>query len=96
MKHVVMFKLKGSKEERKALALRFLEALMELLALIPELKSMETGLNVNPAEDWDVVLIAGCDKFEDIARYAVHPAHQAALNMIRPYIEMRACVDYEG
>ena len=89
-----MFKLKGSDEERKALVERFSAALLELPAIIPELQSMETGLNVNPAEAWDVVLIAEGASLDDIKAYGAHPAHQAAVDIIRPHIEARACVDY--
>ena len=49
MKHTVMFRLKGTDAERKELAAKFAEALMKLPEIIPGLKSMETGLNVNPA-----------------------------------------------
>ena len=94
MKHVVMFKLKGTEEERRRLAEQFSDALLELPAIIPELQSMETGLNVNPKESWDVVLIAEGASLEDIAAYGAHPAHQAAVDIIRPFIEARACVDF--
>lgn len=96
MKHTVMFRLKGTSEERRRLAQRFAEALMELPALIPELKSMETGLNINPKETFDVILTAGADSLEDIAVYSAHPAHVACVDIIRDCIDCRACVDYPG
>ncbi len=89
-----MFRLKGSAEERKALAGRFAEALMELPALIPELQSMHTGLNVNPKETFDVILTAEALSLEDIAVYSAHPAHQACVDIIRDHIDSRACVDF--
>lgn len=94
MKHTVMFRLKGSEEERRELARKFSEALLALPALIPELKSMETGLNVNPKESFDVILTAEADSLEDIAAYSAHPAHVAAVEIIKAHIDMRACVDY--
>ena len=58
VKHIVCFKLSGSDEERREIALRFKNALMELPSKIDVLKSMEVGINENPSEDWDVVLTA--------------------------------------
>ena len=94
IKHVVTFKFKGSPEERKEVATRFAEALMKLPPEIPQLKSIEVGLNVNPAETWDLVLTATADSLEDVAIYSAHPAHQAAVAIIAPYKLDRACVDY--
>ena len=94
IKHVVTFKFKGSPEERKEVATRFAEALMKLPPVISQLKSIEVGINVNPAETWDLVLTATADSLEDIAIYSAHPAHQAAVAIIAPYKLDRACVDY--
>lgn len=94
IKHVVTFKFKGTKEERKNLATKFAEALIQLPCEIPQLKSIEVGLNINPAEDWDIVLTATAESLEDVAIYSAHPAHQAAVAIIAPFKESRACVDY--
>ena len=95
IKHVVTFKFKGTQEERKEVATKFAEALVQLPDDIPQLKSIEVGLNMNPAESWDLVLTATADSLEDVAIYSAHPAHQAAVAIIAPYKEARACVDYE-
>lgn len=95
IKHVVMFKFKGTPEERKDVATRFMEALIQLPCEIEELKSIDVGINNNPAESWDLVLTATADSMEDIGAYSVHPAHQAAVEIIKPYKEDRACVDYQ-
>ena len=95
IKHVVTFKFKGTQEERKEVATKFAEALVQLPDDIPQLKSIEVGLNMNPAESWDLVLTATADSLEDVAIYSAHPAHQAAVEIIAPYKEARACVDYE-
>lgn len=95
VKHVVMFKFKGSDDQRKDVAQKFMESLIQLPCEIPELKSIEVGLNINPAEKWDMVLTATADSLEDIAVYSAHPAHQAAVAIISPFKEDRACVDYQ-
>lgn len=94
VKHIVTFKLKGTAEERLLAATRFKEALEALPVQIDVLKSIEVGINENPAEQWDIVLTAIVDKMEDVAVYASHPAHVAAASIISECKEMRACVDY--
>lgn len=94
VKHIVMFKLKGTPEERREVANKFAEALMALPSQIEPLQSMEVGLNENPAEDWDVVLTAVVPTMADVAVYAAHPAHVAAAAILRDHKEARACVDY--
>lgn len=95
IKHVVTFKLKGSAAERRDASERFKAALMTLPEQIEVLKSMEVGLNVNPSEDWDVVLTAVVPTLADVEVYAKHPAHVAAAAIVGPLKESRACVDYE-
>lgn len=94
VKHIVCFKLKGTPEERREVAERFKRALLELPSVIDVLKSIEVGLNENPAEDWDVVLTAIVPEMKDVEVYAKHPAHVAAASIVGPHKEARACVDY--
>lgn len=94
IKHVVTFRLDGLEVEKREACSRFCEALQRLPELIPELVSMETGVNVNPAEDWDVSLIATARSLEDVAVYSAHPAHRQAVEIIAPYKAARACVDF--
>ena len=94
VKHVVMFKFRGTEAEKKEIAGRFKAALDKLPLEIPQLKSIEVGININPAETWDLVLTATADSLEDVAIYSAHPSHQAAVGLIAPYKESRACVDY--
>lgn len=94
VKHVVTFKFKGSSEERADIARRFAEALIALPEQIEELRSIEVGININPKETWDLVLTATADSLEDVAAYSAHPAHVAAVQIMAPFKEDRACVDY--
>lgn len=95
VKHIVTFKLKGTPELRKDVAMRFKEALLVLPEIIQPLQSMEVGINENPSEDWDVVLTAVVPTMEDVEVYAKHPAHVAAASIVGPHKVSRACVDYE-
>lgn len=89
-----MFKLNGDAATRRKVAEDFSAALMALPEKIDCLKSMEVGLNENPAEDWDVVLTAIVPTMADVEVYAKHPAHVAAASIVGPHKAARACVDY--
>ena len=93
-KHIVMFKLQGSDQERREVALRFKAALDALPDQIDVLQSIEVALNENPAEEWDIVLTAVVPTMDDVAIYAKHPAHVAAAAIIGEVKQARACVDY--
>lgn len=95
VKHIVSFKLAGTPEERKTIALKFKSALEALSEQIEVLRSMEVGINENPNETWDVVLTAVVDTMADVDVYAKHPAHVAAAGLLAGHKENRACVDYE-
>lgn len=95
VKHIVMFKLQGTPEQRREVSEKFRHALLQLPEIIEPLKSMEVGINENPAEDWDVVLTAVVPTMADVEVYATHPAHVAAAGLLKGYKQQRACVDYE-
>ena len=95
VKHIVSFKLSGTPEERKEVALKFKAALEALPEQIEVLRSMEVGINENPNETWDVVLTAVVDTMADVEVYAKHPAHVAAECLLAGHKDSRACVDYE-
>ena len=95
VKHIVMFKLSGTPQERLTVASRFKDALLALPGKIDVLRSMEVGINQNPAEEWDVVLTATVPTMADVPLYANHPAHVAAAGILAGHKEARGCVDYE-
>lgn len=94
VRHIVTFKFTGTPAERREVAEAFKNALLALPDQIAELKSMEVGINENPAETWDLTLIAEAETLADVAIYSAHPAHQAAVALIAGHKGDRACVDY--
>lgn len=58
VKHIVAFKLKGTAEERLEVAKKFKAALEALPGQIEVLKSIEVGLNENPAESNNLAVAA--------------------------------------
>ena len=95
VKHIVTFKLTGTPEERRRVAEAFRDALLQLPSQISVLRSIEVGINANPAESWDVVLTAVVPAMADVEIYAKHPAHVAAASLLAGHKADRACVDYE-
>lgn len=95
VKHIVSFKLTGTDEERRRVAQEFKDALLALPQQIDVLRSMEVGINENPAEQWDVLLIAVVDTMADVEVYAKHPAHVAAAALLAGHKADRACIDFE-
>ena len=97
VKHIVLFKLKEElpATEKQAVMNQFKEAIEALPAKISVIRKIEVGLNVNPAEAWDIALYSEFDSLEDVETYAVHPDHVAAGKLLADVKLNRACVDYE-
>lgn len=97
VKHIVLFKLKETlpQEEKMKVMNSFKSAIEALPASIPFIRKVFVGLNVNPAESWDICLESEFDTLEDVKAYAVHPNHVAAAAILKDAKQDRACVDYE-
>jgi len=97
VKHIVLFKQKEElpATEKQAVMNQFKEAIEALPAKISVIRKIEVGLNVNPAEAWDIALYSEFDSLEDVKTYAVHPDHVAAGKLLADVKLNRACVDYE-
>ncbi len=97
VKHIVLFKLKEEipAEEKIIIANSFKEAIEALPPVIPVIRKIEVGVNINPGETWHIALYSEFDTLEDVKLYATHPAHVEAGKIIANAKENRACVDYE-
>ncbi|GAA5581116.1 Dabb family protein [Porphyromonas gingivalis] len=98
IKHIVMFKLAGfdSAEAKMKHLHRIKDALEALVQVIEPLRSMSVCLNMNPSEEYDLMLEADLNSLADVKAYAEHPAHTAVVReLIAPYKAGRACIDFE-
>ena len=97
IKHVVMWKLRGtSLEEKREQAARVRTALEGLQGIIPGMSSLEVG--VRPAADeqlGDVVLISTHDDWAALKAYQVHPAHVEVARVISTVRIERRVLDFE-
>lgn len=97
VKHIVLFKLKNmdSQEEKLIIMNAFKSAIEALPSKISVIRKIEVGLNMNPAEAYDIALNSEFDTLEDVNFYSKHPDHVAAAGILADVKEGRACVDYE-
>ena len=97
IKHIVLFQLKpfASQEEKLAKMQEIKSGLEGLMGVVKELKSMEVGLNCNPADgQYDMALVSTFDTMEGLHAYANHPQHVAVAKMVAEARQSRACVDF--
>ena len=97
LKHVVMWKLKAEAEgkTRAENALWMRKNLEALFGLVPELKAVEVGVNVNGSDmAYDAVLISSFENEEALERYKIHPEHVKISSYCKKIRESRVVVDY--
>lgn len=99
LKHVVMWKFKdgaGGKTAHEH-ALWMKEHLEQLMEKIPEIRSLEVGVNMNIGDmAYDAVLISVFDDAESMARYKSHPAHLQVSAYCKSVRQERSVVDFES
>lgn len=99
VKHIILWKLKPEfSGDKKAEVLSGIKQNLEALAgVVPGLIEIKVNCeNVLASSNADVMLDSTLESEEALKGYAVHPAHVAAANgFVRPYTEVRLCLDYE-
>lgn len=96
-KHIVMWRfIEGangkSKQEHALWAKENLEA---LVGVVPEIISLEVGVNVCVAGTaYDAVLVSVFEDAEAMERYKIHPAHAVVAACFKGITEGRAEADY--
>lgn len=91
--HIVMFKFK---DENKALNMaKVQQRLIKLESLIPNLRSMEVGINFNDSDrSFDLSLYSTFETQEDLNAYAIHEEHKKVIEIIKSVIIESKVVDY--
>ena len=98
IRHVVMWKFKESAEGKTKIEnMEWVrEHLYALLPIIPEIKKMEIGYDVNKTEmSMDLMLLTEFDSLDTLKTYAVHPEHVKVSTYVRKVIETRVVLDCE-
>ena len=69
-RHVVLFRFRPElpSETKQKAANEFKEGILNLKGIIPQIRSIEVGFNVNASEKWDICLMGNFDTLEDIRK----------------------------
>ncbi len=95
--HVILWKLKEnlSEEEKKQVASGIKEHLEALVGKVPGLIRLDVIINGLESSNADVMLDSELESEEALSGYQVHPDHVYAANTyVKPYTEVRMCMDY--
>lgn len=99
VKHIILWKLKADfSAEEKAQILAGIKTNLESLAgVVPGLLEIKVNCEkVLASSNADLMLDSTLESPDALKGYAVHPAHVAAANTyVRPFTEVRLCLDYE-
>lgn len=92
IKHIVMWKFMENEEE---IMKEFLSGLENLRDEIPELVSVQTGININPANEFNAILITEFNTYEDLQSYQKNPKHIVAAGVGKDKRIARQAIDFE-
>jgi hypothetical protein len=98
IKHIVFWKLNSSFDAaaKTTNAIEVKQRLEALAGTIPELITIEVGINFNATDGAaDLVLYTEFASREDLDRYQQHPRHVALIPFVFSITEERRVVDYE-
>lgn len=95
--HVVMFRFKDTFDHPTLdrVFSQFKESIEALSQELPCICHIHVGRNINPDEAWDICLHSTFHTLDDVRTYSLHPLHQNAAAALKPYVDGRACTDYE-
>ena len=97
VKHIILWKLKDMSDAQKAEQLKKIKNGLEGLdGKIPGMIDIKVNIEKLATSTADAMLDSTFESAEALKGYSTHPEHVAvAETFIRPYIEIRLCIDYE-
>lgn len=99
VRHIILWKIKEEKtaEEKKMIKEGVKAGLEGLVGKIPGLIEIKVQTESLASSNADLMLDSTFEDEEALKNYATHPAHVAvADNKVRPFMEVRMCLDYEN
>ncbi len=97
VKHIILWKLKDSLtgEEKEQVKAGIREGLEGLKGKIPGLVDIRVQTKGLASSNADVMLDCVFESEEALKGYSIHPAHvEVADTKVRPYTEIRLCLDF--
>jgi hypothetical protein len=99
VKHIILWKLRSelSAEEKQTRAEAIKQGLEGLKGQVPGLTDIHVQISgVLSSSNADIMLDSTLESEQALKGYAVHPAHVAVANgVVRPFTEVRTCLDFE-
>ena len=98
VKHIILWKIKPEYDEAKKAEIRkgVKTGLESLAGKIPGLVDIHVQAEFLDSSNADVMLDSTFESVQALKGYATHPEHvKVADTMVRPYMEVRLCMDYD-
>ena len=97
VRHIILWELKSLPEAEKAtVKANIKKGLESLRGVVPGLLDIRVRTAGLASSNADVMLDSSFADEAALAGYAVHPAHvKAADTFVRPFTEIRLCLDFE-
>lgn len=98
IKHIILWKLKDefSDAEKENIKKGIKEGLEGLKGVVPGLESITVRISGLASSNADLMLDSAFTDEAALKNYAVHPAHvEVADNKVRPFTQVRLCLDFE-
>ena len=96
VKHIILWKVNEeveNKDEVKKNIKKGLESLKDIIPGLIEIHVITEGL---ASSNMDLMLDSSFESEAALNGYTVHPAHvDVATNIVRPFVSVRSCFDYE-
>ena len=97
VKHVILWKLKDDLADKASVKAGIKAGLEGLKGVVPGLIDIRVVTEGLPSSNADVMLDSTLADEAALKAYAVHPAHVAvADSKVRPYTQVRMCLDFEA
>ncbi len=95
VKHIILWKIKDG-VDKAAVAQGVKDGLEGLVGTVPGLTKATVIIKGLDSSTADVMLDSAFESVEALNAYKTHPAHVAVADgRVRPYMEVRLCMDYE-
>lgn len=98
VKHIILWTLKDSLSEEEKIQIKksIKEGLESLQGVVPGLIDIKVQIDGRlSSSNADLMLECTLESEEALKGYAVHPAHVAIANSrVRPFTEIRSCLDF--
>ena len=96
VKHIILWKIKDG-VDKAVVAQGVKDGLEGLVGTVPGLTKATVIIKGLDSSTADVMLDSAFESVEALNAYKTHPAHVAVADgRVRPYMEVRLCMDYEA